>query len=97
MKSHKIGTRTETRWIRYRTPRELDFSDFDEARAVIHGDSQLDYLIGPIRIKLEFPELNAGNLIDFREVPFPSDWIAGVGNGRNNGIWKEMGLTTLGG
>ena len=80
MKCHKKGTRTEARWIRYRTPRGLDFSDFDGARAVIHGDSQLDYLIGPIRIKLEFPELNAGNLIDFGEVPFPSDWIVSVGN-----------------
>ncbi|MDW0157271.1 MAG: hypothetical protein QOK62_03275 [Nitrososphaeraceae archaeon] len=61
------------------------------------AESQLDYLIGPIRIKLEFPEFNADNLIDFGEVPFPSDWIVGVGKGRNNGIWKEMGLTTLDG
>jgi hypothetical protein len=83
-------------WVRFRTRREIDFSEFDGARAIFRGDPQLDYFIGPTHFQLEFPDLDPGHSIDFGEFPVPSRLIAGVNISENIGIWKEMGLTTLG-
>ncbi len=78
------------RWYSYRISRQIDFDDFNCARAVVGGDPQLEYFIGPTHISLEFPGLDPGNSIDLGELDF--DRIVCAATRVNNGIWKEIKL-----